>query len=236
MLEARDHRSDEADQPDESDEADQAGRPIPIRVFLVDDHDIVREGLTALLERERDVVVVGQAASAEEALDALPWLRADILIVDVRLPGMDGMELCRELAEHRFPGRVIVLSAFLDDESVYAAWLAGASAYIVKDVDADGLMRAIRSVARGGRVIDPKVAGTIVGWASRLELESSGVLSPTLHKVLRLLCRGQSNAQIAQASGLAVETVKKYLAQIYRRLEVQGRADAIFEARRRGLA
>ena len=207
----------------------------PIRVFLVDDHDLVREGLAAILGREPDLEIAGEAASAEKALQRLPDAAVDVIIADVRLPGMDGMELCREIAERRIPGRVIILSAFMEDEVVYEAWLAGASGYVVKDVEAEPLKRAIRSVAEGRRVIDPKVAGTIAGWASRLELPSAEHLPPYLQRVLKDLCRGKTNEQIAASTGLTLETVKKYLGRIYKRLGARGRADAILEARRRGL-
>lgn len=206
-----------------------------VRAFLVDDHELVRQGLVALLGRESDIEIAGIASSAEEALQRIPASDPDVVITDWRLPGMDGLDLCRELAELRSRARVVVLSAYLEEEAVFSAWLAGAAAYIVKDVEAGQLVRAVRAVARGERMIDPKVAGRIVGWASRVRSVGNDHLPASQLRVLQLLSQGKSNDQIAAATGLSENTVKKYLTRIYRRLNVTGRAEAVAEAMRRGL-
>lgn len=206
----------------------------PIRVFLVDDHELVREGLISLLRREPDLSVVGQAATGREAIESIPAADPDVVILDYRLPDMSGLEICREIAERRLRARVVVLSGFLHDQAVHESLMAGACAYVVKDVEARELRQAIRIVARGGMLIDPQVAGHMLSWAARQYPNKSG-LSPSLLTVLRLLGQGKTNAQIAEAMGLTLLTVKTYVSRIYRQLGVNGRAEASAEALRRGL-
>lgn len=216
-------------------------RPKPVRepvsVFVVDDHHVVREGLIAILGREEDIRVVGQAENAEQALVSLSDADPDVVVVDYRLPGMDGVGLCREIAERRMRARVVVLSGFLDDDAVHASMMAGARAYVVKDVEAGELKRAIRAAARGETVIDPKVTGRIVGWAARADAPTLlGELRPSELQVLRLLCQGKSPKEISSMTKLRPQTVKSYLREIYTKLGVGSRAEAIAIALRRGIA
>lgn len=210
-------------------------RPGPITVFLVDDHDVVREGLVAILEREPDIEIVGRSDSAESALEALPDVDPAVIILDHRLGGMDGVEACREIAERRLRAQVVILSAYLNEEVVQAAFLAGARAYVVKDVEAAELKRAIRAAVRGETVVDPKVAGRFLSWAARLDPRATGALRPTELRVLRLLVQGKSNREIAGTAGLSPHTVKSYLREIYQKLGVGSRAEAAAVALRRGL-
>lgn len=206
-----------------------------IRVFIVDDHDVVRAGLKALLEREADIKVVGEARSAEEALGVLADIDPEVVILDYRLPGMDGDAFCREVAERRLRAAVVLLSAYLDEEPVQASFLAGARAYVVKDVEAAELKRAVRAVAGGGTYVDPKVAGRLMGWAARLDPRGTDSLRPTEIKILGHVAAGRTNAEIARLLSLSRHTVGSYLASVFRKLGVQQRAEAVAVAIRRGL-
>lgn len=209
----------------------------PVSVFVVDDHHVVREGLVAILGRESDIDIVGEAESAEQALELLAGADPDVIVADYRLPGMDGVGLCREIAERRLRAGVVVLSGFLDDDAVHASMMAGARAYVVKDVEASELKRAIRAAARGETMIDSKVTGRIVGWAARADNPSLLTeLRPSELQVIRLLCAGKSPTEIAAHTGLSPQTIKSYLREIYTKLGVNSRAEAIALALRRGIA
>jgi DNA-binding NarL/FixJ family response regulator len=216
-------------------EPPQDARDSMITIFVVDDHKVVREGLIAILDSEPHFMVVGQAESAEEALHALPQLDPKVVIVDYRLPRMDGLELCREIAERRLRAQIVVLSVSLEEEVVERALLAGARAYVVKDVESSELKRAIRAAARGETTIDPKVAGRKLRLSARLEPSSAPVLRPAHLNVLGMIVRGMSNAEIASETGLSLHTVKSYVKETYERLGVTRRSEAVAVALRRGL-
>jgi DNA-binding NarL/FixJ family response regulator len=204
-----------------------------ITLFVVDDHDVVREGLTAILDREPDIRIVGHAESAEEALAILPTRDPSVVLIDHRLPGMDGVALCRAIAGSRMGAQVVLLSATLDPDVVDAALDAGARAFVVKDVEATELKRAIRAAARGETLIDPKVVRRTQagGWTG----SEDALFPPSQLRVLRLLVEGMTAAQIAEATELSPHTIKSYLRLIYRRLGVSSRAEAASAAIRRGL-
>lgn len=210
--------------------------PGQIRVLVVDDHPLVREGLIAILGAEPDFEIAGEAASGETALELLLHIQVDVLVTDFRLPGMDAAALCRAIAEIGYGADIVVLSAFLDEDAVYAALMAGARAYVVKDVDAEELKRAIRVVARGETSVDSKVTGRIIGWAAKAERPSIGpqLRASELH-VLQLLAHGKTTAQIAKEAGLRPATVKSYLSEMYFKLGVKTRAEAVAVAFRHGL-
>lgn len=204
-----------------------------ITLFIVDDHDVVREGLAAILGREPDIEIVGHAETAEDALAILPVRDPAVVLVDHRLPGMDGVALCRAIAEARLRAQVVVLSAALDPDVVDAALGAGARAFVVKDVEATELKRAIRAAARGQTVVDSKVVRRTSN--GRWVAPGDPVFPPSQLKVLRLLVDGLTAAEIAAATGLSPHTIKSYLRTIYRRLGVSSRAEAASAAIRRGL-
>lgn len=208
-----------------------------ISIFLVDDHDVVREGLMSILDREPDLEVVGEAADAERAIERLPGADPDVVVLDYRLAGMDGIDLCREIAERRLRARVVILSAFLEEDVVQAAFMAGARAYVVKDVESGELKRAIRAAARDEVTVDPKVAGRVASSIANMDRSSTASgLGASEMQVLRLLCQGKSNERIAAAIGISVHTVKLYLGSIYTKLGVRNRSGAVGVALRRGLA
>jgi DNA-binding NarL/FixJ family response regulator len=202
-----------------------------IGVFLVGGRDVVREGLTAILGREPDIDVVGEAEAGEDALRRLAELGPAVALVDHLLPETDGLELCREIARRGLPTRVVILSGLIDDRIADEALLAGAKAFVVKDVEAAELPRAIRAVVRGEIFVDPKVAGHPPIRSPR----TAPRVPPSELKVLRCLVQGNGVAEIAAATGLSEHTVKTYLRAIYRRLGVSSRAEAVAVALRLGI-
>lgn len=206
----------------------------PITVYVIDDHPVVREGLGAILGREADIRIVGSAGSGEQALEELPGVDPDVVILDYRLPGASGAQISREIAR-RHRARIVVLSAFLHEDVVEAAFQAGAHAYIVKDADVEELKRAVRAVAGGGHVLDPKIAGRFVGWAARIEPHLPDALSAQQKKILALLVEGHPARSIAATVGLSEHTVRSYTRDIYAKLGVHNRAQVASVALRRGL-
>ena len=206
-----------------------------LKIFLVDDYQIVRVGLVRLLSSHADFEVVGEASSAEEALAGIEATQPDVIVLDQRLPGMNAIELCRELAERRVSGAVVILSAYLDEASAWSCLAAGARGYVLKDAKSTELLLAIRAAARGEMHLDPKVAATVVGWAARSGGTQGRVLTPAVLRVLRLAIDGHSNAQIARMTKLSQHTVKAQLATAYRKLGVRDRTEAAAVALRKGL-
>jgi len=194
----------------------------------------VRTGLSEVLGAESDIDIIGEAASGEEAIPALAASDADVAIVDYRLPGMNGIELCRELAEMGSQTAILVLSGHLDDEVAWRCLATGALGYVVKDADAQELKEAIRRVARGELYLDPKIASRVIQWAARAA-RGGNLLTPAVLRVLRLAVDGNTNQQIARKTGLSVHTVKSHLASAYRKLGVRDRAEAAAVAVRMGI-
>ena len=208
----------------------------PTRVVIVDDHEIVRVGLSTLLAREPDIDVVGMAANGEDGIELLDALRPDVAVVDYSLPRMTGVEVCA-VVTLRFPEvAVVLLTTFLSDNVVLGALEAGARAYVCKDVDATDLKKAIRAVARGDAVLDPKVAGRVARWANRRRVAShEDALSAREIDVLRLVSRGHSNRDIAAALFVSENTVKTYLKRVLTKLDCHSRSEASAIAAQRGL-
>jgi two-component system, NarL family, response regulator len=200
-----------------------------IRILIVDDHPVVRDGLRAILDRQPDLTVVAEASTGEGALAEFRRHRPDVTLMDLRLRGMSGVEaterLCRE-----FPGcRVLVLSTFQIEEEIYQALRAGARGYLLKDASREELLSAVRGVYRGQRPISPEAVDRL---AARLP-ESD--LTPRELDVLRLLVRGRSNKEIAAALSLTEGTVKGYLHDIFGKMGVADRTEAATQAMKRGL-
>jgi DNA-binding NarL/FixJ family response regulator len=208
---------------------------VAVRVVLVDDHEIVRAGLATLLDQEDDITVVGAAASAERAIELIDVLSPDVAVVDHNLPGMSGVALCEHLGARSPDVKVIILTTFLDDEIVSRAVEAGARAYLHKDVDATNLKRAIRAVARGEEVLDPKVAGRVTRWARASRSGAEERLSAREIDVLRLAATGLANSEIAHRLGLSENTVKTYLRRTMQKLRCRSRTEAALVAAKRGL-
>lgn len=203
----------------------------PIRVFLVDDHEVVRRGITQLLAAEKDIVVAGEAGTAAEALTRAPAVRPDVAVLDVRLPDGDGIEVCRELRS-RFPEiACLILTSFDDDDALYRAILAGAAGYVLKQIRGNEIVTAIRTVAAGGSLLDTatttRVLQRLRDQASRREAQDPlNVLTEQERRVLELIGEGLTNRQIGERLFLAEKTVKNYVSSLLAKLGLQRRTQA----------
>ena len=209
----------------------------PIRILLVDDHPIVREGVQSLLSNYEEFVVVGEAEDGETAVSQFRALQPDITLLDIRLPDESGLAVLNRLRQIQPTARVLLLTSFEDDEYVMAALQAGAQGYILKNASDALLVQAIRAAHRGERVFSPRVTETMVrklvgGDADLPPLEP---LDTEEIQILHLLADGASNSDIGQALYLSSTSVKRKLSRIFSKMNVQTRAQAAAEAVRRGL-
>jgi DNA-binding NarL/FixJ family response regulator len=204
-----------------------------IRVLIVDDHPVVREGLRAVLEDTKEMQVVGEAGSAEEALASVERALPDIVLLDLELPGMNGVDAIPRFADVASHPRVIILTAYDTEERVLAALKAGATGYVLKGSPAGEIAQAIRAVAGGGSYLTPRVAARVVAQVNAPR--RSGLLSARERQVLRLVARGRSNKQIARDLAITERTVKFHMTSIFNKLGADNRAQAIAIAAQRGL-
>jgi two-component system nitrate/nitrite response regulator NarL len=205
------------------------------RVLVVDDHPLFRDAMARLLRSWAEVEVIGEAASGRAALERIRRDPPDVAVVDVRMPDVDGVQLCAAVGRDGLATRVLIVSGYDDDELVYAALEAGASGYMPKDAPRDEVARAVLAVAHGEMAIAPRLAG---GLASQIRLrrERTGpLLTDREREVLALLADGRSAPEIGRTLFLATSTVKSHLAHLYEKLGVSDRAAAVAEAMRRGL-
>ena len=198
-----------------------------VRVFLVDDHEVVRRGVAEVLEEDPVITVVGEAGSVAEALARVPAVRPDVTVVDMRLPDGDGAEVCRKLRE-RVPGlRCLVLTSFPDEDAVAAAVAAGASGYVLKQVRGSALVTAVRTVADGGTLFDRDVGAAASARRRPAERDRRlAVLTEQERTVLRLIGEGLTNRQIGARMGLAEKTVKNYTSHLLAKLGLERRTQA----------
>ncbi|MBR8741819.1 response regulator transcription factor [Nocardiopsis sp. MG754419] len=205
-----------------------------IRVFLLDDHDVVRMGITALIEQEDDLSVVGEAATASEALRRVPAARPDVAVLDVRLPDGSGVEVCRELRD-RVPGLAcLILTSYSDDEALHDAIMAGASGYVLKQIRGADLVGAIRTVASGESLLDPH-STTVLLRRLRAGTESDDPLrgfTAKERRVLELIGEGLTNRQIGERIFLAEKTVKNHVSSVLSKLDMRRRSQAAAHAAR----
>ncbi|MDO9120436.1 MAG: response regulator transcription factor [Anaerolineaceae bacterium] len=200
------------------------------RIILVDDHEVVRLGLKSLLERHPQFEVISEAGSAKEALEQVERLLPDVVLMDIRLPGTSGIEACEEITK-KFPDiRVIMLTSYAEDDMLFSAIRAGASGYVLKQIGADDLMKAIEAVGRGEALLDPAVTQRVFQEVRRAvkEEESSAfsTLSQQEKHVLVLVSEGRTNREIAKALFLGEGTVRNYVSSILSKLGVSNRAEA----------
>jgi DNA-binding NarL/FixJ family response regulator len=203
-----------------------------IRVLVVDDHRVVREGLRSFLEVQDDLEVVGEAGDGEECVAAAEALRPDVILLDLRMPGADGVAALRQLRERGNPARVLVVTSFTEPAAVLPAVRAGASGYVYKDVGPPALAAAIRAVHLGHSLLHPDVARLLASGEAGGDRTR---LTPREREVLAEVGRGRSNREIARALGLAEKTVKTHVSAILAKLGVQDRTQAALYAVRTGL-
>ena len=200
---------------------------MPITVFLLDDHEIVRRGLRELLELEDDIEVISEAGTAEEALTRIPATRPDVAVLDVRLPDGDGIEVCRDIRSSHPETKCIMLTSFADDEAVYAAILAGACGYLLKQVRGNEIVEGIRRVASGESLLDPSVTAKVIERLQRgPEDDELAHLTPQERRILNLIAEGLTNRQIGEQMFLAEKTVKNYVSNLLAKLGMSRRTEA----------
>jgi DNA-binding NarL/FixJ family response regulator len=201
-----------------------------LRLLVVDDHEVVRQGLVALLDRRPGFQVVAQAGSVQEAIAQARVQRPDIVVMDVRLPDGSGVEACREIRAELPETRVIMLTSFPDDEAVLSAIVAGASGYLLKQIRARDLVAALEAVGRGESLLDPAVTERVLERVRRIAKGESSdelsVLTPQEQKILLLVAEGKTNKEIAADVFLSDKTVKNYVSSILSKLNLERRAQA----------
>lgn len=200
----------------------------PIRVFLLDDHEVVRRGIKNLLEDDGGIVVVGEAALAEEAKRRIPAVRPDVAILDGRLPDGSGIDVCREVRSQDPGIAALILTSFDDDDALFAAIMAGAAGYVLKQVRGTDLIETVRQVAAGRSMLDPAVTAQVLE-----RIRSGPRTNPALerltaheHRILSLIGEGMTNRQIAKDTGLAEKTVKNYVSTLLAKLGLESRTQA----------
>jgi DNA-binding NarL/FixJ family response regulator len=205
---------------------------VAIRVFLLDDHELVREGIRSLLEGEEDLEVVGEAGTAAEAMTRIPLARPDVAILDVRLGDASGIEVCRDLRSAMPELACLMLTSFEDDEALFSSVMAGASGYVLKQIKSRDLIGDIRRVARGESLLDPKVVARVIERISHPPKSDSTFdsLSTQERRILDLIAEGKTNRQIAEHMFLAEHTVKNYTTTLLRKLKMNNRTAAAIYA------
>jgi DNA-binding NarL/FixJ family response regulator len=207
-----------------------------IKVLLVDDHQVVRRGLRTFLEVQDDIEVVGEASDGAEGVTRAEELRPDIVLMDVKMPGMDGIDALRKLRELANPARVLIVTSFTEQRTVVPALRAGAAGYVYKDVDPDALAGAIRSVHAGHVVLQPEVANALLSQEEANSGQGRGVsLTDREREVLGLIADGRSNREIARALVLSEKTVKTHVSNILMKLDLADRTQAALWAVRNGM-
>jgi len=204
-----------------------------IRVLVVDDHPVVRHGLVSILRWEQDLTLVGEAADGAEAVRLIIEHQPDVVLLDLRLPQLSGIEVMRRVRPQAPGTRFLVLTTYDTDEYIAPALAAGAQGYLLKDAEPEDLYRAIRALMEGGAALEPKVAARVLGHLS--EEHANEELSEREMEVLRLLPSGASNKAIALQLGLSENTIKSHISHIFGKLGVQSRAEAVSSAVQRGL-
>jgi two-component system response regulator DevR len=207
-------------------------KPSPIRIIIVDDHEVVRHGLRSLLILEEDFRIVGEGGSVAEAVSLVERVKPHVILLDVKLPDASGMEACQRLLAVSSQLRILVLTSYAENATVVSAVQSGAHGYILKDIRTDDLIKAIRTVAEGHGYLDPRIAQQALHWI-RTQSQAGRVpqprtqLSPQEQLIVPLLAQGKTNKEIAAHLNLSDKTVKNYLANIFDKLHVRRRTEAV---------
>ncbi|MEW2549381.1 response regulator transcription factor [Streptomyces sp. NPDC047002] len=209
----------------------------PIRVLLVDDHQVVRRGLRTFLEIQDDIAVVGEAGDGDEGVARTEELRPDVVLMDIKMPGSDGIDALRKLRELDNPAKVLVVTSFTEQRTVVPALRAGASGYVYKDIDPEALADAIRSVHAGHVLLQPEVAQALLAQDDPASGQGRGTsLTEREREVLALIADGRSNREIARALVLSEKTVKTHVSNILMKLDLADRTQAALWAVRHGVS
>jgi DNA-binding NarL/FixJ family response regulator len=209
----------------------------PIRLLIADDHPVVREGLISMISREPDFKVVAEANNGLEAVEKARQFKPDVILMDLRMPEMDGVEAIRQIAETEPDIKFIILTTFSDDEYIFRGIEAGARAYLLKDSPREELFKAIRAVYRGESLIQPVVASKVLSRFAELSRQSQTpeVLTDREVEVLILVAKGSANKQIAEELHISNSTVKTHIASIFQKLGTNDRTEAVTMALRKGI-
>ncbi|GAB3974379.1 response regulator transcription factor [Actinoallomurus acanthiterrae] len=199
-----------------------------IRVFLVDDHEVVRRGVAALLSSESDIEIVGEAGSAEQALARIPAARPDVAVLDVRLPDGDGVSVCRDVRSRMQEVACLMLTSFSDEEALFDAVMAGAAGYVLKQIHGSDLVSAVRTVASGQSLLDPRSTAQMLQRLRERQTRKDplAALSSQERQILELIGEGLTNRQIGERLFLAEKTVKNYVSNLFAKLDMRRRTQA----------
>jgi DNA-binding NarL/FixJ family response regulator len=208
-----------------------------IKILIVDDHPVVREGIGSMLKREPDFKIVGEAINGLEAIERVRELSPDVVLMDLRMPEMDGVEAITKIKEEKPEVKFIILTTYSDDEYIFKGIAAGARAYLLKDAPREELFKAIRAVSRGESLIQPVVASRLLDRLAELSKKtpSAEMLSERELEVLRLMASGVSNKDIAEQLSITQSTVKTHITSIFQKLNVTTRTEAVTTALRKGM-
>ena len=211
----------------------------PIRVLIADDHPFYREGVRTMLSVAPDVVIAGEAANGDDVIAQAARLQPDVILMDLKMPGVNGVEATRRILHTSPHIGVLVLTMFEADESVFAAMRAGARGYLLKDTDQEELLRAVKAVSQGEAIFSPAIAERLIHYFAALRPAAADLAFPELtdreREILLLIAQGYSNAIIAERLLLSIKTVQNHVSNIFSKLQVADRAQAIVRAREAGL-
>jgi DNA-binding NarL/FixJ family response regulator len=211
----------------------------PLRVLISDDHPLFRDGMQGLLATKPDIEVVGEATTGEEAVRLVSELEPDVILMDIKMPGVSGIEATRRILAANPQARILMVTMFEDDATVFAAMRAGARGYVLKDADKDDVLGAIRTVGRGGAVFGAGIAARLADFFTTarpaVAKEAFPALTDREREMLHLMARGATNAEIARLLSLSPKTVANYVSNVLHKLQVADRKGAVARAREAGL-
>lgn len=208
-----------------------------IKILIVDDHEVVRKGICSILEEEPDFEVVGEAENGTKGLEMLRALKPDLALIDIRMKGMNGSALCRIARQEGLQTILVILTSYADEELVQTCLQLGVQGYILKEIQGFDLVKSIRSIMDGGSILDPKATKVAMRWIQDRSENSSNLksLSPRDIEILELIADGMTNREIGQRLYLSENTIKTYILEIFRHLEVKNRIEAVVTAYRQGI-